>query len=370
MQPILAETALELTILRTQGRERAFLVTLVGNGPSRAGHLVSAPSWQAVHLLVDGFRQLFKAVPAGAGEDALSTPSRSGRVQSLLLHSVGVELFHLWLAPFWSAIEAGLRGRPPLVLTVVSDVPEILNLPWELLHCPDGPLLGLDERVALRRRPVGGWSDGGSDAAGESLDPGCLRVLLLSSAPGGFQGEAENSFARFLLPAAEEQPPIAFSVVQRATRAEWHRSLERVRPHLVYLTGPALISGERGFFGFEDEQGQADPRSADELAEALCADGDLLLVVVAGRERGRPPPVAAVGALCQGLVGHGVARALAWPGLLTDPLSGAFFQALLHTMRMGATIDQAICRARCAVQPDCERAGYPAWVLSALYARS
>ncbi len=38
-------------------------------------------------------------------------------------------------------------------LTIASDAPEILNLPWELLHPPEGDFMGLDARFAIRRLP-------------------------------------------------------------------------------------------------------------------------------------------------------------------------------------------------------------------------
>ncbi|MBP7070870.1 MAG: hypothetical protein KBA97_07345 [Methanothrix sp.] len=38
-------------------------------------------------------------------------------------------------------------------MTIASDAPEILNLPWELLRPPESDFLGLDPRFAIRRLP-------------------------------------------------------------------------------------------------------------------------------------------------------------------------------------------------------------------------
>ncbi|MEO5353406.1 MAG: CHAT domain-containing protein [Magnetococcus sp. XQGC-1] len=354
---------LELIIAHAQGREQTFHLQLLQDGQVCASHTLSRPACHTFFALVDGFRQLCK--PGGESTSPRS-PSVAGEGhRQLLLQSLGVELFHLWMAPLWSAMAGALSGPQSLVLTIVSNAPDILNIPWELLCGPDGRVSGWAGRVLLRRRPMAcadalDWSEGGSL-------PGPLRILFASAAPTGFHWVDEEKFRAVLpLQAAHPRPVVLQAVTRRALQSH----LQAVKPHLLYLTGPALISGEQGFFAFADEEGQADVCSAAELAQEILAISPRSLVVVAGREEGRPPPVAAVAAICQGLVSHGVERALAWPTLLTDPFSGDFLGTFLYNARDGATVDQAIDQARRAIQPGCEQVACPAWALPVLYARS
>ncbi|MBF0459802.1 MAG: CHAT domain-containing protein [Magnetococcales bacterium] len=360
-----APLSLELIIVRTQGQGRPFQVTWVQDGCPRVCHTCSTPAYQAVHFLVDGFRHGWQE---GEGEAARLPASHDTTRQQLLLDSVGVELFHLWLAPFWFELEPILARQQAVVLTIVANSPEVLNLPWEVLQWPDGVLLGLDERVALRRRSLG---DGAlPQLSGAMRVAAPLKILFMASAPDGFNQAVDRDFSQWVSWGTGCRPPVQCAVLQTATVAALQQRLQQFQPQVLYLTGPVLISGEQGFFGFVDEAGQADIRSAREMATEILLDSGVHLVILAGREPNRPPPIAAVAALCQGWVGQGVAWALAWPGLLTDPFSSDFFHVFLHNLQGGATLDQAVRRARCAIQPGRVRTGYPAWVLPVLYARS
>ncbi|MEO5363689.1 MAG: tetratricopeptide repeat protein [Magnetococcus sp. DMHC-8] len=364
---------LALTLSCTHSQDRTFAVTLFWNGHPRASHTVSVSAWHAVHRLVDGFRQLLKGEETGIRPGSGLAGGRDSADQvatgsQLLLQSIGVELFHLWLAPFWPELDQPWRARRPMVLTVLSRSPEVLNLPWELLQWPDGSVLGLDKRVVLRRRP--GDCDEPPETSGDALLSAPTRMLLVSSAPAGYHGTDVRDLARMVPSVPDRHFPLFVGVMHGATRLTLRQRLQRDRPHLLCLTGPTLISGEDGFFGLEDETGQADVCAAAELAREVLAGSGVTMVVVAGREPDRPPPVAAVGALCQGLVTHGLDWALACPGLLTAPFSGAFFRAFVHNLRTGATLDQAVRRGRRAIQPACEQANHPVWALPALYART
>lgn len=361
------ETYLELTVRPAQDKDFNVTLTILGQ-PSHSEHChtCSFRSYQVVHTLVDGFRQLLKS----GGHATLAAP---------LLHSVGIELFHVWLAPFWPIIEKTWQRHRSLFLTVVADTPEVLNLPWELLQWPDGVLLGLDARVALRRRPSRYPGAIHRPALPPRLTPifSPLKILYMVSSPTGFdRGDALTTLEAFFREMENHLGHLhRIEVVQvsSATSVALKQYLHQYQPSMVYLTGPTLIRGEQGFFGFEDENGQADILSATEMVKDIFDNGStpmVPMVIIAGRAAAAPPPVAAVGALCQAFVFQGMDLALAWPNKLSDPFSSAFFRAFLQDGVEGVIVDQAIQRARQTIQPDCERTGYPAWVLPALYARS
>ena len=67
--------------------------------------------------------------------------------------ALGAQLFGFFLASSWEKIRAALPSGRTRFLTIASDNPEILNLPWELLRPPESDFLGLDPLFAIRRLP-------------------------------------------------------------------------------------------------------------------------------------------------------------------------------------------------------------------------
>lgn len=357
-----SETYLDIAILRTH--DKGFISTLYKDGQPTGSHTCSFGSYQAVHTLVDGLRQLLKSV----GNAQLAAP---------LLHSVGVELFHLWLAPFWSAIDqtVGL-DRCSVFLTVVADAPEVLNLPWELLKWPSGVMLGLDSGINLRRRPSR-YLDHAvpppESCPQLTITSAPLKILCMVSAPTGFNNcDAAQEMATFFhaMQPSLENVFFVFNSVSTATREALIKQIQQLKPHIVYLSGPTLIRGEQGFFCFEDERGQADIRSATEIVEEIFVNSGVPMVIIGGRELSAPPPVAAVGALCQAFVFHGIDWALAWPSTPSEPFFKAFMLAFLQNASHAVNVERSIQMARQTIQPDCAAQGYPAWLLPVLYARS
>ena len=319
----------------------------------------------AVHALVDGVRQILKS-----GGHATLAPA--------MLHGVGVELFYLWLHPFWPHIEAVIRHRRLVAFTVITDIPEIVNLPWALLQWPHGAVLGLDQQVALRLRarpdvatavqvPVH-LSQGACQGAP-------WKVLFMHATPAEFCDTCDTAdgamdVALRSYAARHHRDTLSCAVVPDSTADALKRSLSRFRPHILFLTGPVFIRGEQGFFGFADRARQADVLSATEMVRDIFGCHPPGMVVVVGRGVGRSPPVAATGAVCQTLVLRGVSRALAWPSRAGDAFMIDFFRAFLHDVAGGVTWDHAVQRARCAIQPACATVGDPVWVLPALYAHA
>ena len=94
--------------------------------------------------------------------------------------ALGAQLFAFFLASSWERISASLPSGSTRFLTIASDAPEILNLPWELLRPPGGDFLGLDPLFAIRRLP---HPEGQLAAAPKELRPRPLRLLFMACAP-------------------------------------------------------------------------------------------------------------------------------------------------------------------------------------------
>lgn len=309
-----------------------------------------------MHDLVDGFRQLFQSQ---------TTPSLAQPLQ----HSVGMELFHYWLAPFWEKVKTIQSEHPTIRLTLLCDVPEILMLPWELLKLPDGGAIALNNRVILRRH-----SDKDISSAIQrciTLSPGPLRVLFVISSPIDSQfGDYYDEMAGFYRAIATLSETVIHRVSQSACVTHIQQEIYQFQPHIVLMNGPMLIRGEQGFFGFEEPDGQADILSSSEIYKTLFKNSGVGLVILTGRECGKPPPVAATHVLCQALVSYQVDLALAWPIQLSESFSISFLHALFQMLAEGDTLDLSIRRARQSIFKQCEQAAYPAWALPVLYARS
>jgi len=95
--------------------------------------------------------------------------------------ALGAQLFALFLASSWEKIMAALPSGSTRFLTIASDSPEILNIPWELLRPPGGEFLGLDPLFAIRRLP---GSEKKLESFSGELRARPLRLLFMACALG------------------------------------------------------------------------------------------------------------------------------------------------------------------------------------------
>jgi len=231
-------------------------------------------------------------------------------------------LFHLFLEPggqdFAALVLPGAR------LTIASQIPEVLQLPWELLHLSGQP----------------GDSDGGSIirmpraadrliACSTSLTPGPLRVLFLAAEPFDFEEEEQS-----ILEAAEGLD-MTLAICESGTWEEMKCLAESFRPHLVQMAGQGKVSGGCAVFSMPGPAGRADLRSAEELAFAL-KDCGLVGIILSGRQS---EPPSALHLLCQRLA-ESIPLAVAWnaPTAATRPL--------YQSLAAGQSMDEALLSVR------------------------
>ena len=334
-------------------------VLTVSGHPSGNPVAIPLDRYRALHDLVDGYRQLLKT----EGHPDLAP---------MALDSLGVELFHLLLSPFWSDVEGVLETAGAAALVIASDNPEIHLLPWELAKPPSGPLLGLDPRLALRRSAHPGAGEA-LPALFAPIDPP-LRVLFMACAPtnsGRFDHVDETNAMIAVL--SEMGAAITMETPISGTFADLSEAVERFCPHVVHLSGPALIKGERGFFGFEDASGEADILAAEELAQGLPLESPpqhVPLFILSGRDPDRPPPSAALGVLAQGMAGDAIPLTLSWPVTLTDPAAAALARTFYQSLAAGSLPDAALLAARQALLATSTASGRPDWTLPVFHAPS
>ena len=227
-------------------------------------------------------------------------------------------LIHLFLES--SGQDFAAMILPGARLTVASSIPEVLQLPWELLHLSRQP--GGNESFGIIRLPKAAY---GLIASSTKLSPGPLRVLFLAAEPLDFE-EEEQSIQK-----VAEGLDMTVVISESGTWEELLNKVETFRPHLVHLAGQGKVTSSGAVFSMQGQAGRADLRSAEELAAAL-KDSGLVGIILSGRQS--EPPLA-LHLLCQRLA-ESIPLAVAWdaPTAATKPL----YRALVA----GQSMDEAL----------------------------
>ena len=304
------------------------------------------------------------------------------------LAALGSELFALWLASSWEKMRAKAAPGSRRLLVIASDLPDVLNLPWELLHPPGGDFLGVDSKFSIRRFPRSG---GMIPAFDGELRPPPLRLLLAVSSPTDLATLDYEREEEYLLKAISGLD-VAFDSADLGSFRDLRDHVEQFQPHVIHLTGhgavlkkcprceglngpedkvckkcSALLAvSALGFFAFEDESGKTDMKSSEELGRLMAASG-VQCVFVSGCETGKSPPTEALGGVCQGLVGQEVPLAIGWAASISDDVANQFARSFYRTLAAGRPIDRALVQARQDVAKACEKRGDPSWTLPVLY---
>ncbi len=315
---------------------------------------LSVADAQKVCRFADEFNSLFEQLPV--------PPVTAERMKAY-----GEELFALWLGPVWDKIQPWPEPGGAGTLLIASDVPAVLNLPWEILRPPGGDPLGCDARYGIRRLPR---SDPPRLTPSRGpLPPRPLRVLLQVCAPvdqPSLDYEREEEGLLQAVTAARPGHAVCVSG-DLGTFKELEDHVNFFRPHVVHLVGHGSIDGDEHFFSFEDERGETDDRPARALA-GLFAGSGVQCVFVSGCQTGTAPPVAVLGGLCQRLVGQGAPLAVGWAASVADDLAISFARTFNGVLAAGRPADRALAQGREEARQQREPHDDPAWALPVLYA--
>lgn len=147
------------------------------------------------------------------------------------------KLYDLWLASLWEKIRSRVPVGGRRLLVVASDLPEVLNLPWEMLRPPQGDFLGIDTKVGIRR-----FSRSRTELPPfrGTLRPRPLRLLFAASAP---KGEASLDYEREeeYLNRAISGLDVAFDSGDMGTIDELRMKIDQFKPHVVHLSGHGIV---------------------------------------------------------------------------------------------------------------------------------
>ena len=286
------------------------------------------------------------------------SPKKDAEAQEVL----GKQLFNLWLASSWDKIKAGVPVGSMRFLVIASDVPEVLNLPWEFLLPPDCDFLGIDPRFGIRRLPSSGKK---LAAFNGDLRPRPLRLLFMACSPTDlptldYEHEEEALFR------AISGQNVAFDSCDMGTFDELKEKVSEFKPHIVHLTGHGAVIDGQGRFAFEDESGKKDLVPSEELRRFLAGSG-VQCVFVSGCQSGKAP-VEAIGGICQGLVSAEVPLAVGWAASIADDLATNFAKTFYKNLKDAQPVDRALLLARQEAWNACKERDDPSWTLPVLYA--
>ncbi|KUG17203.1 hypothetical protein ASZ90_013110 [hydrocarbon metagenome] len=259
------------------------------------------------------------------------------------LHLLGESIFRLFFQPGWQELGPKILSGGRLI--VVSSIPQILLLPWELLRLPgfEDMAVGSFPDFAVLRVPMEGGRPSSSCLPAPFLSQptelrrGPLRMLFFSTNMQHFE-EEELSLLK-----AVQGLDIHLEMGETASFEELKSSIESFQPHMVYLSGEAKLSGEvsggEARLAFMDPAGKLDLRSAEEIAPVLKSGG-VECIILGGGGNG-PDPAREL--LCQRLA-EDLLMAVAWNGTVAP-------QEIVRSLSLGASVDEAVWKGAIQAYP-------------------
>lgn len=233
------------------------------------------------------------------------------------LEILGSGLFHLFFESSWSQIKAKVSGGK-IRIVISTDIPDVLNLPWEIARPPDGALLGFDQGLRILRLPNQLRALPQFEGP---LPPGPLRVLFAASAPRqSFDYTVEEeSFIKAL-----EGLNVLWDSCDMGTFEELTKRADNFRPQIVHLVGQGVEKDGLNYFAFEGVNGVVDLRSAEDIQKAMPG---VQLVILGGCQSKGSSILANLGIE---MVRVGLPIVVSWTGsvLSSESVIRAFYREL------------------------------------------
>jgi hypothetical protein len=331
------------------------------DGKGYRARVIRSPGGEgdASFAMPDG-RQNLERLLTGAGprrSDATPTtrdviPGRAGRLRPTAMADFGRRLFTAVFSGtvavcYRRSLEATERqGQGLRIRLRLTDVPELLDMPWELLY--DGArneFLASSNRTPLLRyldlvRP---------------LEPlaveGPLRMLVVVSSPEDRPKlEVPKELARLeaALAGLTRGRRIDVDPVKAGTREELRAALRRVDHHVLHFIGHGGFdpSSQQGLLLLRADDGASDPIRAEDLSGMLAESESLRLVVLNTCEGARGSVVDPFAGTAQSLVAHGIPAAVAMQFEVTDEAAVGFAQGFYTSVAAGAPVEDAVTQGR------------------------
>jgi len=291
----------------------------------------------AVEIILQGKASAKKALTLVEAQEVREMASK---YQSLLQEGIsGREgylpiladiLFRLFLKEAWPAVRSEILASPgpnaAAELTVASALPEVLQIPWEIIGLSAHAEGLLSQRLGIVRCPT----TAGSGAASALLPfplafPGPLSMLFSDAGPLDVDSDEEAAIA------AGEGLDAYIQICESGASDELKALADSMHPHLVILVGQAKIYRASAVFSLPGRGGAADSMAAEDLAAAF-KEGRPSCVILAGRQR--------EGASALHLLAQKLAENI--PSVLIWDASAASACRLLRPLSKGCSIIEAV----------------------------
>jgi tetratricopeptide (TPR) repeat protein len=297
--------------------------------------------------------------------------AKRGREVEALLVDIGKRLYK---AVFESVnvveVVQAWRLQPNVArqISIISNMPTVLSLPWELLHDERG-FLALRTRnpvSIIRRLPQRILSEFST-----SFKPP-LRVLLVTARPEGTGFLDPRGVARELLDEVEvhvKSGAIELEFLRPPTLAALRNRLkDTTRPvHLLHFDGHGVfegevesqdgvskIGGEQGKLAFENKEGKLDLVEASKLAQVL-QDSGVRLAVLDACQSAMGSADDAFSSVATRLIQGGVDNVIAMSTSVLVTATTRYFEAFYRELVAGISTPTAQERARQALHDDPRR---------------
>ena len=231
---------------------------------------------------------------------------------------------------------------------VLSDCPELADIPWEFLYDQEnGSFVALSEATPVVRylqlpkqpRPL------------RVALP--LRVLAIRSEPADSQPldlETEWSQVMASLRKFTDDGAIIVTDLVQPTVKDLLRVLRHEHFHVLHYMGHGKFTDQDGgVLLFADEAGRGTPVSGEKLGVILGDHPSLRLAVLNACEAGRTDPVDPFGGIADTLVRRGIPAVIAMQFEISDAAAIEFAPALYGALAAGRPVDAAVAEARKAI---------------------
>lgn len=253
------------------------------------------------------------------------------------------------------------------LLLRLSDVPELVNLPWEYLYEPS-----LARFLALSvDTPVVRYMDIPRQILPLNVQPP-LHVLTMISSPREFPQldvEAEWKILNDALSDLIQRGQVSLTRLEHPTLLALQQQLRQEEYHVFHYIGHGTFSDykEDGLLLLEDEQGAGAPVSGHYLGTLLHDEKSLRLAVLNACEGARTSTSDPYAGIAQQLVRQGIPAVIAMQFEVGEHTADTFSREFYRSLADNYPVDAALTEARKAIYTQGQDIE---WGIPVLYMRS
>jgi tetratricopeptide (TPR) repeat protein len=282
--------------------------------------------------------------------------------QIQLEKQVGIEIYHTFLPgdirkvfeDFFDLLTR--RKIKRLVLVIGSNIPAVLNIPFELMRkdMEYEPFVLTNDSFLLTHSIESGFSD--FDIKGVEPLPPPLRLLFVSALPVDLpederflELEKEQELLIEAVGGLVSEKKVMVEFIDIASLDEIEKSLSRGQHHIVHFSGHGVHwedeDLEAGLLFMENEDGSTFAVTGEELANCLKKFSSIKLVVLSACETARAEDYGVAGALIK----NGIPAVLGMRFPVGDETATIFTSNLYENICTGKSLDHSMFCARKAV---------------------